>query len=552
MKRYEMNKQKEGSITYFFIRDTETWDIVLLPTKYLMHMTKAKCSPNTVRRSGCSILYYLEYIEEKEKKLTDVYEMSFTEQTKYFVEFLYWLKAGKHTSGKMNILPNNGTCNAYLKDVFRFYVFIEEEFSQFGGLKVLSYSQFTAVDSVGLKKTIRSRSFKGYLKEEEHKARTAKKDEIIEILKACTNIRDRLLILLLAETGYRIGEILGINYMNDIDYSNQVIRVYFREDNENGARAKNAEYRSAKISADTFQEGMWNIFQMRRIAYCPMCRKERRMNERVEYSQLDCYKRATDEQKRKLNQEQYFDLGKLPEETLRKEFENYIRYRGTKVSILTIKTERNYFNSLCEFLQKPSNQVKSLMERDENVWIKQLKAWMLQKGRALTKAKKRVYQNESVEKVALIRYFENIIQFTVDLSETNELTKDIWYLERLPIIIRSNPIVNHKTINFRKIEQPDIREEMKKAIYYHLQYEAIATVTREVSVMNKFSKYLKEKYPQVDSCEEIDRNIIEKFLIYLKIEVESGNGKRDDLIKLRDVLETVGKIYGWERIADTL
>lgn len=33
-----------------------------------------------------------------------------------------------------------------------------------------------------------------------------------------------------------------------------------------------------------------------------MCRKERRMNERVEYSQLDCYKRATDEQKRKLNQ----------------------------------------------------------------------------------------------------------------------------------------------------------------------------------------------------------------------------------------------------------
>ena len=35
--------------------------------------------------------------------------------------------------------------------------------------------------------------------------------------------------------------------------------------------------------------------------------------------------RGTDEQKRKLNQEQYFDLGKLPEETLRKEFEKYIR-----------------------------------------------------------------------------------------------------------------------------------------------------------------------------------------------------------------------------------
>ena len=115
-----------------------------------------------------------------------------------------------------------------------------------------------AVDAVGVKKSIRSKSFKGYLKEEEHKARAAKKDEIVEILKACTNIRDRLLMLLLAETGYRIGEILGIDYSKDIDYQNHIIRVYFREDNENGARAKNAEYRSAKISKDTF--GFLNLY----------------------------------------------------------------------------------------------------------------------------------------------------------------------------------------------------------------------------------------------------------------------------------------------------
>ncbi len=96
------------------------------------------------------------------------------------------------------------------------------------------------------------------LPEKQAKARAAKKDEIVEILKACTNIRDRLLMLLLAETGYRIGEILGIDYSKDIDYQNHIIRVYFREDNENGARAKNAEYRSAKISKDTF--GFLNLY----------------------------------------------------------------------------------------------------------------------------------------------------------------------------------------------------------------------------------------------------------------------------------------------------
>lgn len=49
MKRYEVEKQKDGITTYFFIRDMETLDIVLLPTKYLMHKIRARHSPNTVQ-----------------------------------------------------------------------------------------------------------------------------------------------------------------------------------------------------------------------------------------------------------------------------------------------------------------------------------------------------------------------------------------------------------------------------------------------------------------------------------------------------------------------
>ena len=43
---------------------------------------------------------------------------------------------------------------------------------------------------------------------------------------------------------------------------------------------------------------------------------------------------ATDEQKEKLNKEQYFDLDKLPGNQLQTEFVEYIYYRGTQVSIL--------------------------------------------------------------------------------------------------------------------------------------------------------------------------------------------------------------------------
>lgn len=122
--------------------------------------------------------------------------------------------------------------------MFRFYLFIEAEYEQYGSLKTLSYNQIIAVNQVGVKKVLRNHSFKAYLKEEEHRGRTAKENQIITILQACTNRRDQLLLLMLAETGYRIGELLGVKYVKDIDYRNHMIRVCFREDNENEARAK--------------------------------------------------------------------------------------------------------------------------------------------------------------------------------------------------------------------------------------------------------------------------------------------------------------------------
>ncbi len=85
------------------------------------------------------------------------------------------------------------------------------------------------------------------------------------LLKACTNCRDQLLILLAAETGYRIGEILGIDYTKDIDFKNHTIRIYFRNDNENEARAKNTEYRRAKVSNETFEFLMYYLSEYRKL-----------------------------------------------------------------------------------------------------------------------------------------------------------------------------------------------------------------------------------------------------------------------------------------------
>ena len=57
MKRYKVETQREGSVKYFFIRDMESLEIVLLPSKYLMHQVRANRSPNTIRRNAFALAY---------------------------------------------------------------------------------------------------------------------------------------------------------------------------------------------------------------------------------------------------------------------------------------------------------------------------------------------------------------------------------------------------------------------------------------------------------------------------------------------------------------
>ncbi len=42
--------------------------------------------------------------------------------------------------------------------------------------------------------------------------------------------------------------------------------------------------------------------------------------------------------------------------------------------------------------------------------------------------------------------------------------------------------------------------------------------------------------------------LIEKYLIYIKVEKQAAKGNTDDLMKLRDILESVGKIYGYTHL----
>jgi len=64
-------------------------------------------------------------------------------------------------------------------------------------------------------------------------------EEIGTLLAACDRLRDRLLLAVLAETGMRIGQALGLRHADIVSQAREV-RIVPRADNANGARAKSA------------------------------------------------------------------------------------------------------------------------------------------------------------------------------------------------------------------------------------------------------------------------------------------------------------------------
>lgn len=272
------------------------------------------------------------------------------------------------------------------------------------------------------------------------------------------------------------------------------------------------------------------------------------MEDRLYYRELECYEKAEETLRQKIGENNCFDLSLLGTETMKEEFRRYIWYRGTQVSLNTIRRDNIYFRQFCQALQTRRNPPKSLMDWEEKKWIQLLKAWMMQNGKALSKEKKSVYGTTNVVEAALLRYLRSVYGFLKPKDERPERKKDIWELEKLDIPIEQNPIYKTDTLNFTGILQEKIREEVKLAIYQHLKYEKLGTVKRELTSLRQFSRYLKEKQIRIQSCSEIDRELLEGYLIFKATNGSSGRGNSDDIIKLRSVLETVGKLCGYPQL----
>lgn len=227
----------------------------------------------------------------------------------------------------------------------------------------------------------------------------------------------------------------------------------------------------------------------------------------------------------------------------------FLRSRGSEVSISTIYGEHYFYINICNFLQKRAKRIKSFRDRQKKTWLRQLKGWLLEENIPLTYESHGVYGNVSVVQSRIISYLKWILEFVEEAADNRaEQEKDIWKLEKLDITIKENPIKDFKTINFKGIPQDGIREELKKVIYWHLQEKTIFSVQKEMTTMRRLTKYLAEKEKKVQSCHDITRAVLEEYFIYLKTENTSMKNYHTDLSQLQSILEGIGNICDYANL----
>lgn len=267
---------------------------------------------------------------------------------------------------------------------------------------------------------------------------------------------------------------------------------------------------------------------------------------KIKLEELDCYKNASEEIKNHplVKPGRGFDLGKIKDADLAKEMELFIRYRGTQVNCLSIRAEFNLFNQTCKFIQDTCPGMKTFVGVDADDITRKLKLWLMKNGKPLVqKRMKTATGKDSIVRNEVISYVLKIWNYFNKVAENKfNYDSDEWILDGLDFDIRGDPTRAYRSISFTAISQIPLRNEVKQVLYVHLQQKAIGTVFAEITSIKRFSRFLANEYPEIDSLNDVDREVLERYLIHTYTEATGRKNYCKELSHLKTVFKTAGRI----------
>jgi len=242
-----------------------------LPIEPVLKFIRLKDNTNYARNTLKMYCYHLKlYFEYLEQRGVDYQDITIDD----LALFVNWLQS---PTGNLKIIPINvvslsrgvATINIIIGTVLAFYDYIQRN-DDYGSRISDKVRKFISVPSrhykgflygiAGENRKIKSSIL--HLRMPRKVPKTIKKEEVSLLMDAATNDRDRFLLMLLFETGMRIGEALSL-WLEDFDIDGMYIDLKDRGELENSAEIKTvASPRRIDISQDLLDMFMGYIVTM--------------------------------------------------------------------------------------------------------------------------------------------------------------------------------------------------------------------------------------------------------------------------------------------------
>ena len=232
-----------------------------------------------------------------------------------------------------------------------------------------------------------------------------------------------------------------------------------------------------------------------------------------------------------------------------------VRRYQNKDGSLTPKGEARYDRDKRENAAKKKENRIDLSQPDPKRWAKEDLERMAAARALVKEGRLLVDLNAAWSSGTIVHYGRDLARCGVDWLEEPTLFEDLEGCARLRRQLRGILVMGFETeqgvMNYGRlleqgavdILQPDIREEVKRTIFLHLKYSALGTIHSEMTAVKRFSRFLNVRKPELESLQELSREDIEDYLIYLQTETTERKNYRSDLYGLKRVIEDVGNIY---------
>lgn len=222
--------------------------------EYIKYLENGEKSPFTIRSYAYHLMLLFEFLEYKNIQWESVKFLDLS-------EFIKWLRFPPSSSSPQVIdfhkvekaSRSEKTVNTIIAAVVAFY----EYHARLGKVELPIVHEWRTPYGNANYKPLLYHISKGKpqkrsllkLKEPKTKPPTLTAEEINQLVETCTHLRDRFLICLLAESGMRVGQVLGLRH-SDVRSFDNIIKIVPRNDNVNGARSKTDTEFEIDVSVD--------------------------------------------------------------------------------------------------------------------------------------------------------------------------------------------------------------------------------------------------------------------------------------------------------------